>query len=162
MSARPPNRPPLLVAPSISAPARDVRVDRIGYAQDVLRLWADPMKQKLKERMRRDEVALVEAERYVGQLAESTSSTVDAKKFFKLFKAGKISEADFLNCLRISKEAAGEFMAPRELEAICESHPTEPRLTIARRKGIDLPLATVIDALAEAVRAGGVPDDTAA
>lgn len=139
-------------APPAAPPARDVRVDRVGYAEDLLKLWAVPMKDALKGRMARDTLTIVEADRYVGRLSGSTSSIVDPVAFFKLYKKGKISERDFVACLRISKEAAEGFMAPPELAKISESKPGASRLTISRRKGIDLPLKEVIDGIVEAMR----------
>lgn len=138
----------------IKADARDVRVDRIGYAEDLIDYWAAPMKAALKQRMSAEKFSVVESDRYFGKLSRPTSSTIDAAQFFKLYRDGDITEADFLSCLRISKEAAGEFLSDREIEAMSkQGAAAEPRLTISRRKGIDLPLATIIQGIVEAAAA---------
>lgn len=138
-----------------AAPVRDVRVDRIGYCQDLLKLWSDPMRKALKDRLKADEIAAVEGDYYEGKLAAPPNvRKIDPAKFYKLLKAKKIKEKDFLRAIAVSGSAAEEFMAPRDLEAISTFEPGEPRFTISRKKGIDVPLATAVANVANAMTAG--------
>ena len=144
--------PPATAVEKEISRARDVRVDRVGYAQELVRLWADPIRASVKTKMKEQELDVVEGDRYEGKIAAATTSSIDAAKFFRQFKAGKIKEADFISAIRVSREAAAAFMPPRDLEAITEREPGEPRFTISRKKGIDLPLAAVIAGINEAVK----------
>jgi hypothetical protein len=131
--------------------ARDVRVDRIGYAREIVELWAEPMKAEVKAKMLASKLVLVEGDRYQGRLAESAPSTVDPGKFYDLMSFGRISKAEFISAIRVNKEAAGQFLSPKDLDAIS----TPPAvavvsLTITRIKGIDVPLREAIEGVVKA------------
>jgi hypothetical protein len=129
---------------------RDVRVDRVGLVEELDRLWSAPMKKKIKEDMAKEGLEVVTADLCEAKLASSMSSWIDPVKFFKLFEKGEISRKDLLDTLSISKSAAAKFMSARDLEGVSLSEPGPAKLSIVRRKGIDLTLRQVIQGIAGA------------
>jgi hypothetical protein len=131
---------------------RDVRVDRIGYVQELVRQYADKLKKQVKERMDRDSLLLLEGDAFEGRLAASTSSTIDAEKFLRLWERGTITRKDFLAAITVQRSQAAKLMSPFELEAISETEDGAPRLTIVRKKGVEVSL---IQALSHVQAAAG-------
>jgi len=147
---------PAAAVAAAPAPARDVRVDRIGYVQDLTRLWAEPMRKDLKARLLDEDLVAVEGDYYEGTLAAPpTLSTVDPLKFFKLYKSGKITEKDFVSAIEVNRKAAAQFILPKDLAAISTTESGEPRFTITRKKGLDVSLATAVANVGNALANAG-------
>ena len=132
---------------------RDVRVDRVGYVEDLVDLWCTPIRKAVKSKMVDGELDLLEGDVYEGKLVATTASCIPAAALYRLLKRGKIKEKDFLAAIGVSKSEASKFLSERELAAITESAEGTPRFSIARKKGIDVTLAQIIERVNQAATA---------
>jgi len=124
--------------------ARDVRVDRICLVEELGNLWTDPMKKQVREDMAAEGLELVSGDLAEGALATPNSSTVDVEKFFRMYNDGKISRKDFLASIKVSISEAKKLMSAADFAKIITVEKGNPRLSIVRKKGIDLTLAECI------------------
>jgi hypothetical protein len=126
--------------------ARDVRVDRIGYVQELGKLWADELKKLVKGRMIESGLELVSGDKYQGKLsAGESSSVVNAAKVWKLFKANVITEKQLVGCMSISKSELLQFLSAEQVAKLCDTMPKSPSFTVTRIKGIDVTLQQAIE-----------------
>jgi hypothetical protein len=129
---------------------RDIRVDRVGLVNELYDLWAAPMQKKIKDDMARDGLELVEGDSHEGLLIQTTTSSIDAARFFKLFECGVIKKSEFLAAITINKAAAKKLMSEAEMLRMSTIEPGTPRFTIVRQKGITLTLRQAIEGITHA------------
>jgi len=81
-----------------------------------------------------------------------TSEKIDPVKWFRLFEAGKISRAAFLECLSVQREAAKEYLSVREIDRISTAAP-QPTLSlkVTRKKGVEILLVDAVRSISQAI-----------
>jgi hypothetical protein len=130
---------------------RDVRVDHVGFVDELDKHFGKPTREAIKQRMKEGKLDLSEADFFEGLLVESNTSTIDPAKFFNLFCKGRMKKAEFLSAISIGKKAASVFMSQKEIDAISASEPATPKLMISRRKGAEIKLVDAVRGLASAI-----------
>lgn len=128
-------------APAVS---RDVRVDSIGFVDELKKQLADKIRDKVKSRMTEGEIQRVAGEYFEGLLVTASTSTIDAEKLFKLYKGGKVSEKDFVSAIAVVKKPLEAFMSARDIDRISVAGPPQLQLRVTRKKDVSI---TVEDAL---------------
>lgn len=129
---------------------RDIRVDHIGYVQELARLWADGLKAAVKLRMGEDGISRVQGDQFEALLSQSSRSPIDAAKFLKLYEAGLISRKQLLAAITVNTAAAAEFLSPEQLRRISGPEITTCSLRIARKQGVQVTLCDAVRAVAKA------------
>jgi hypothetical protein len=133
------------------ASRRDVRVDHLGFVNELTKHFADPLKQQIKLRMNERKLDLAEGDFFEGLLVRGESSSIDPAKYLKLFEKGRITRADFLSALSIKRTAATVFLSEKEVDAISDATPATPQLRVSRRKGVEIKLVDAVRGLADAI-----------
>jgi ABC-type phosphate transport system ATPase subunit len=110
------------VEPTAEAPRsiKDVRVDQVGYAAEIVKQHADVLKTKVKVKMLEDEVARVHGNAFEGLLIGSRKRSLDPRKLFKLVKANAITEAQFLGAVTVNLDAAKQLLSGNDLNRLCD------------------------------------------
>lgn len=132
---------------------RDVRVDHIGFCNELASKLANDLKSAVKVRMAGEEIDRVRGDYFEGQLVQSTVSTVDPAKLLAMYAKEKITRAQMLSALTVKKEPLAEFLTGAQIDAISESGPGTPQLRITRIKGVELKLVDAVKGLGESIAA---------
>jgi hypothetical protein len=142
-------------------PKRDVRVDRIGFANELAKQYVDPLKDKVKAA--HPAGTRLEADYFEATIAASTSTEIPASKWLRLHEAGEIDRAQFLSAISVSPAEAKKILSERDYKKIAKTGEGSPRLNVRRRPGVEIALidalnyisATVASAEAAAIVACG-------
>ena len=134
---------------------RDVRVDHIGFCNELATKLANDLKSAVKVRMDNDELTRVTGDYFEGQLVRSTVSVVDPAKLLALWSKDKITRAQLLSALCVKKEPLAQFLTGAQIDAISETSPGTPQLRVTRIKGVELKLVDAVKNLGESI-AGAV------
>lgn len=122
----------------------DKRIDILGYGDELAKQYLSDLRSTIKLKMVDQGYDVLGARLFEGKLATSTDKSIDARRFYKLFKSGGMSEKDFLSAISVSRTEAGKILAPKVLANVTDEQPGSPRLTIVRKQGVEVKL---IDAL---------------
>ncbi len=124
---------------------RDVRIDQIGFVGELQKHHADGLKTKLKVRMLDESIERIAGDFFEGLIVLGRVGTVDPKKFYRLIKSGRITEAQFVEAVSINRAAAQKLLPEKDLDRLTDYVDAAPALRVARIKGVELSL---VDALA--------------
>jgi hypothetical protein len=130
---------------------KDVDVDQIGYAAEIVKQHADVLKTKVKVKMLEDEVARVHGNLFEGLLIGSRRRTLDPKKLYRLHKAGEITEAQFLAAVSVNLDAARQLLSGNQLDRLCDDAGENHSLRVTLIKGADVTAVVALRGLAAAI-----------
>lgn len=130
---------------------RDQRIDELGFINELVKHHAEPLKDKIKHGMTLAGAKCAEGDSFVGSLMTPTVNTIDPNKFLRLFEMKHITRKQLLSALRVSNEAAKEFLSPEVIGRISTEAPGTDRLTVARIKGVQITLVNAVKHIAAAV-----------
>ena len=128
---------------------RDVRIDTMGFAGELEKLFIKDLKTTVKVKMTGGGFDQLSGDCFQGKLAQ----TVDPVKFFKLFEKGLVTRKDFLSAISVSSSAAKLFLSPKDLQAITDTTPGSPRLSIERIEGVGVGLVQALEGIRAAAAA---------
>ena len=132
------------------AVGNDRRVDQIGYVAELVKQFADPAKAALKLRMAQREIDLAEGSKFQALLVAGVSiGVVDPARLLKLYESKQITRQQFLSAITVRNEPCRQFLSRDAIDAISAQKPAEPRLTVSRRKGVEISLVEAVRELAE-------------
>lgn len=132
------------------AVGNDRRVDQIGYVAELVKQFADPAKAALKLRMAQREIDLAEGSKFQALLVAGVSiGVVDPARLLKLYETKQITRQQFLSAITVRNEPCRQFLSRDAIDAISAQKPAEPRLTVSRRKGVEISLVEAVRELAE-------------
>jgi hypothetical protein len=134
--------------------AREIRVDRIGFANELVKQFADGLKDDVKARMKSEELDVVEGDFFEGKYVQGTVGTVDPVRVFKLIKSGRLKESEFLQCIRVERGKLEEFLSGRDIDALSSFAPSTPQLRVSRKKGVEVKLVDALRGLNQAIGDG--------
>jgi len=129
--------------------ARDVRVDQLGIAAELQKQHVDNLTSAVKVRMTGEGLDTVEGDYFVGQLVETTVTTIDPGKLLALYTKDKISRAQLLSALTVNKEPLKKFLSGGEIEKLGTTTAGTPQLRVTRMTPTPFKL---VDALKGLVR----------
>src|SRR5437879_738115 len=113
---------------------RDVRIERIGFVQE-LGKWANDLKTGVKLSMLDKSAERAESAHFDALLISGTvTRTIDPFKLWKLVKKNQLTEKQFLASVKVSIDAAGEFLSREQVNELADEKPATPQLRIARKK----------------------------
>lgn len=144
MNGKPSNR---VSTPVENRPDPAALADLLGYVKELVG-WADASdgpKDLLKSGMEPGD--RVEGELFEARLDACTASSIDAAAFFKAFKEGKVTAAQFTGCISVRADRAKDFLHPADLAAMTTTAPGTPRLVVSRKKGVAVTPEQALDAL---------------
>jgi hypothetical protein len=153
--------------PSGVTPPRDQRLDIIriiGAIYDKVTNAKGGLKDQVKEKLVEKEATFVQSDLCIGQLRPGpTFGPIDPKKFYAKFKAGEITEKDFLSAISVGKEACKVFLPQRAIEKMCDEIEDPPKaLTIEFREDVEFDAEQVSEAIVATIRpmllSGEVPE----
>lgn len=130
-----------------AAVPRDVRVDQIGFVNELVSQHANNLKTALKVRMDNDSIERVRGDVFEGLLVSTFVSTVPPAKLLALYEKDKITRAQFLSALSVRKEPLEAFLSGDEIRRISETTPGNPQLRVNRIKGVELKLVDAVKGL---------------
>jgi hypothetical protein len=132
------------------AVGNDRRVDQIGYVAELVKQFAEPAKAALKLRMAQREIDLAEGSKFQALLVGGGSiGVVDPARLLKLYEGKQITRQQFLSAITVRNEPCRQFLSRDAIDAISAQKPAEPRLTVSRRKGVEISLVEAVRELAE-------------
>lgn len=132
-------------------PIRDIRVDAIGFVNELVAHFANELKTKVKSGMMEKGAERAEGDAFDALLVAGEISTVDPAKFLRKYEKGEISKKDFLSAISVARGKAEEFMAPRDLDLISDTKASSPSLRVTRKKGVNPTLVESVKAVGAAV-----------
>lgn len=130
-------------APQAKLP-RDVRVDQIGYVDEVKKQYADDLKTAVKSHMLEDELVRVTGDAFEGLLVQGRERTVPPAKLLRMYEQKKITKAQFLACMKVGNEAADKLLGKAAVARMSKFEDAPPKLCVTRIKGVEI---TLVDAL---------------
>lgn len=130
---------------------RDVRVDQIGFVDELQKLFADPLKEAVKAKHAAGD--RLEGDFFTGRIDAASKTTVNAAKWFKLFNDGKISRAQFLDAITVSTTDAKRVLGETEFDKVSTTIAGANRLTVARKKDVELGLVRAVQSLHQTIGA---------
>lgn len=139
---------------------RDIRVDAIGFAEELVKHVAKPGREKVKADALGKQLRAVEGDFFRGEIRglDGTIKTISARKFLAQVKTesnptGRITMKQFLDCITVRRGEAEEFFGDRDLDEMSDEVPASPSLTIFRKKGVEPKLLEELRSLAAALQA---------
>jgi hypothetical protein len=141
-------------AADVSKVGRDVRVDVIGFAEELAKQFARPERDKLKKAVAAKGLAAVEGDFFRGELrgAGGSIKTISPRRFFDLIKSGRITQKQFLDCISVERGKAEEYLGDRDLDAISDEIPTGPSFWIFRKRGVEPQLVSELEHLGKTLQ----------
>lgn len=134
-----------------SAPTpRDVRVDQIGFANELKKHFIDDLKTSVKTRMMTTGTDRCQGDFFEALLADGMRSTIDPVRFFKLFQQKKITKKQFLSAISVGSDAAKAFLSLAAVAEISSSVPVQS-LTVTRKKDVQIELVDAVSTLGAAI-----------
>ena len=133
------------------APARDVRVDQIGFVGELQKRHADLLKTRVKCRMLEEELDVVRGEYFQGLFVKTTETTVDPAKLLALYDAGRISRANFLSAIKVVKEPLSAFLTGDQVEKMSTTAVGSPALRVTRLQGVEVALVDALKQLGSSI-----------
>ena len=134
-----------------AAPARDFRIDQIGFAGELQKRHVDNLKSAVKVRMTGEGLDLVAGDFFEGRLVATETGVVDPAKLLNLWAKDKITRAQLLSALSVRKEPLAEFLSRGEIEAMSTTAAGSPQLRVTRIKGVELKLVDAVKGLGESL-----------
>jgi len=131
-------------------------IDRIGVAQDLHFLLLKGEREAVAARLTELAADHSLGETHQVRRAGRTEGEISARRFYNLFKSGKITEAQFISAISVGRTAALEFMTAPEVEKLTTRTDGTPRCTFSRQKGVEPELAARLRELADYVEAEGI------
>lgn len=135
-----------------TGPRRDVRVDRIGFVGELMKQYIDGdhgLKAKVKGELEAGQSA--EGDYFVGRLDAAVAAEISASGVYKLHKQGKLSEAELIEMISVKSTVAKEKIDPKTLKRLTRTYEGTPRLTITRKKGVEIKLVDAVRGLSSAI-----------
>lgn len=131
----------------------DKRIDQIGLANELVKLYADPLKDALKEKFGKNQTQRAEGDLFDAILVESESRSIDPEHLLKLFEKKKIDRGQLLSALKVKVDACEEFLSREQVDGIAEKTKTTA-LRITRKKGVAVALLDCVRGICDAVMPG--------
>jgi hypothetical protein len=143
----------MLDAESPAAVVRDVRVDRIGFVNELVKNYADALKTGVKVAMLDKSAERAAGDYFDALLVQGSTRTIDPKDLYKLLKSGAINEKQFCSAVTVKLDACGEFLSRDQIARLADERPSSPQLRITRKKGVSIGLVEAIKAVSDAIAA---------
>jgi hypothetical protein len=133
---------------------RDVRVDRIGFVQELVKHWIEAdihgdkskgIKGLVKANLTAGET--VEADFFEASLIEATDTTLSAALLLRLYDQKAITRAEMVEMLAVKVEPARKILPPKTLARLTIKSPGTPRLVVSRKPGVELTLQQAVAAV---------------
>jgi len=128
---------------------RDVRVDRIGAMNALVKHIKEPALEAVKQALEAKGARAAAGDGYRGLLVAGTTRQVNPRRWLGLYNAGKITLNQFLSALSIRTARAREVLSEKDLERISEEEPTAPQLRVSAIPDAQLDVAAALTALGE-------------
>lgn len=126
----------------------DPDVDSIGYVKELERKYSNDLIAIVKARMMDAGEKRRAGEAFEAVLATGDVETIDADLFLGLLECGTLTRAQFLSCIAVRKEPAGQYLGGEIISAMSHKAPKPPALYVNRRKGVELTLVQAVQKLA--------------
>jgi hypothetical protein len=126
-------------------PKRDVRIDRVGFAEELVTHFAAPLRKKIKAY--HVVGSKLTADHFCGEIIPCVDTHVPAALWLDLFAKGIITQPQMLSGLSVSTTAARKVLSEADFARVAVTSPGTPRLAIARHKGASPDLVRGIIAL---------------
>lgn len=130
---------------------RDVRVDQIGFCNELEKRYAKTLIASVKLKMAADVVEKVQGDYFEGLLVRAMERTVDPANLLKLLTQKKITVAQFLSAITVQIKPCTAFLSGDQINAMSDSAPATPKLLITRKKGVEILLVDVVKGLGAAI-----------
>jgi hypothetical protein len=132
--------------PTVKLP-RDARVDHLGYVNELVSQFANPLKAKVKEDLTKKRIDRAAGDAFECLLVPGSTASIDAEKFLLKWESGKITRAQFLAAISVGKEAALCCLSKDELARISTSKPKASALNVTKIKGVEVTLVEAVRAI---------------
>jgi hypothetical protein len=133
----------------VSACVRDIRIDQLGFAGELERsLFLKNLRATAKQNLQDKGVERAEGDYFAALLVESERATTDPDKLLRLYERGKISRAQLVSALSVTREPCKKFLSLDDLAKISTTEPATSRLTVTRKKGVQIELVDMVKTLA--------------
>jgi|SRR5665213_83439 len=130
------------------------RVDQLGFAAEIQKRFAEPLKEKVKEELATRAEDRVAGERFEALLVRANTHWVNPEKFLSLYESGKLTRDQFIAAVKVQRDAALNSMGRADLDEISTATPSTPALRVTQIKGAPLiELADAVAAIATAAAA---------
>jgi hypothetical protein len=123
-------------------PKRDVRIDRIGFVNELVKYFADPLKEKVKAD--HPGKALLTADYFDAIITTPNETHIPLEKWFALFDAGTIDRKQFMEGLKVSTTVAGKVLDEKTFKRVSKTAPGSRQLRITRKKGVEVKLVDAV------------------
>ncbi len=125
---------------------RDVRVDRIGFVQELVKQWIEPKPGGVKARVKADmEVGeAVEGDFFFARLDASSETEISVSAVLKLYEQQAISRSELVEILTVRNEPARKILPPKTIQRISRTFVGTARLVVGRKEGVELKLADAV------------------
>lgn len=130
---------------------RDVRLDHIGFVDELQKQFANPLKTKVKADFAGKSIERASGDCFDGLVVTGTRLTVDPEKFLRLFERKAITRAQFVAAISVGRDAAIDCVSREDLAKISTEAPTTPSLRVGRIKGVEINLVDAVRSIAAAI-----------
>ncbi len=129
---------------------RDVRVDRIGFVQELAKHWieAKPDGVKARVKMGLEVGEAVEGDFFFARLDAASETEISVSAVLKLYEQKAISRAELVEMLTVRNEPARKILSPKTIQRISQTFTGSPRLVVARKEGVEVKLADAVRGIA--------------
>ena len=130
---------------------RDCRLDLIGYVAELQDRFADPLRDKVKSELIAARETNAAADAFEALIVEGVKTDIDAAKFLKLYEAGKMTRAQFVEAISVRKGPALKVLSGVELGKISTESPIVPQMRVSRIKAVEVGLVDAVRSIAAAI-----------
>lgn len=135
------------------ANARDIRVDRLGFCDELQKQFRAPLADAVKASMKAGDRA--DGDAFTALLAGSVRTEIDAEKFVRLWEAGKVTRDQFVSAINVGVARAKELLSESDLKRIATVEDGTPSLRVTRIKTVECSLVDAVKQLSAEIAAGG-------
>jgi hypothetical protein len=132
-------------------PRRDVRIDQIGFANELVKHYVDPLKDAVKSA--HEAGTSLEGDFFTARIDAADKTTVDARRWFKLFSDGEMTRDQFLDAITVSTTDARRVLGEKAFEKASTTVAAGDRLTVTRKKGAEIGLVQAVNTLSHTINA---------
>lgn len=128
--------------PTEKPTARDVRVDRIGFAAELDKHYVEPLRDAVKAA--HPNGVLLAGDFFTAEITEPATNTFPADAWFKLFNDNAITRKQFLAGIRVSTEDARRVLSEKDFDQHVITGIASRRLTVRRKPGVVVDLVRAV------------------
>jgi hypothetical protein len=143
----------------VKKPRRDVRVDRLGFVQELVTHFYEPLKEKTKADARKDEQIV--GDYFEASLVGTDSRYISPSRLLKLMDDGTITRAELVEMLSVKVAVAEKKLAAKVFKRLVERYDGTPRFTVTRQKGVEVELVKAVRGLSLALSEAEAPSKAA-